>query len=73
MWRLSEDYTPYMLNKKDNTSCLLEEIKNIYVNISENGFDDIYSSSFGIDFNMELPALHDILFTISRMNNMNYK
>jgi len=29
--------------------------------------------AFGIDFNMELPALHDILFTVSRMNKIIYE
>ena len=55
------------------TKCnLAEEVEDLYGKILENGFGDIYSSSFGIDFNMELPALHDILFTLSRMNNIIY-
>ena len=64
----------YLFNKqKESKCCLYEEIKNIYDKITTGGFDEIYSSSFGIDFNMELPTLHDILFTLSRMNQIIYE
>jgi len=64
----------YLFNKQKEPRCrLYEEIKNIYEKIIDGGFDEIYSSSFGIDFNMELPALHDILFTVSRMNKIIYE
>lgn len=54
-------------NQKSEKCCLYTEIEKIYNDILINGFKDIYSNKFGIDFNMELPAMHDILFTISRM------
>jgi len=63
----------YIFNRaQDNKCSMFEEIKNLYDEILTNGFGDIYSSSFGIDFNMELPAIHDILFTLSRMGDINY-
>jgi len=60
-------------NQKDKKCWLLQEIQSIYDKILENGFDDIFSTSFGVDFNMELPAMHDILFSLSRMNNIIYE
>jgi hypothetical protein len=64
----------YLFNRQKESKCALhEEIKNIYDKIINGGFDEIYSSSFGIDFNMELPTLRDILFTISRMNQIIYE
>ena len=59
-----------LLNGKGEKCCLIDEITDIYNKILSDGFGGIYSTSFGIDFNMELPAMHDILFTISRMNNI---
>ena len=64
----------YLFNRQKDLKCrLYEEIKNIYDKITTDGFDMIYSSSFGIDFNMELPTLHDILFTVSRMSQIIYE
>jgi predicted ABC-class ATPase len=60
-------------NKKSN---IVDEITSIYDKISksgETGLDDLFSTIFGMDFNMELPALHDILFSISRLNNIKYE
>ena len=63
----------YLFNRQKESKCFLyEEIRKIYDKITTDGFDEIYSSSFGIDFNMELPTLHDILFTLSRMNQIIY-
>lgn len=59
-------------NQKNDKCCLLNEIEGIYKKILENGFEEIYSNRFGIDFNMELPAMHDILFAISRMDQIVY-
>ena len=61
-----------MFNKKENELCLLDEIGGIYGEILENGFGELYSGSFGIDFNLELPAMHDILFTLARMDDIAY-
>ena len=62
-----------LFNRQKESKCRLhEEIKNIYDKITQDGFGEIYSSSFGIDFNMELPTLHDILFVLSRMNQIIY-
>jgi hypothetical protein len=64
----------YLFNtQKGNKCCLLHEVTNIYNEIKKNGMESIYSNKFGIDFNMELPAKHDILFTLSRMNNFIYE
>lgn len=63
-----------LFNSKNDDKCsLLEEIENIYNGIFENGFSNIYSNSFGIDFNMELPAIHDVLFAVSRMTDIVYE
>jgi len=60
-------------NPRNTKCCLLDEVKSIYAKISESGFNDIYSTAFGVDFNMELPALHDILFAISRITGLVYE
>ena len=63
----------YLFNtQKADKYCLLHEITNIYNEIKQKGLESIYSNKFGIDFNMELPAMHDILFTLSRMPNFVY-
>jgi predicted ABC-class ATPase len=59
--------------QKESVCRLYEEVKNINDKIKTEGFDEIYSSSFGIDFNMELPNLHDVLFALSRMNQIIYE
>jgi len=61
-----------LFNNQGSKCRLLDEIASIYNKIIENGFDDIFTSSFSIDFNMELPAMHDILFAVSRMNNIKF-
>ncbi|MCL2188211.1 MAG: ABC-ATPase domain-containing protein [Defluviitaleaceae bacterium] len=64
----------YLFTVQKADKChLLDEISNIYEKIKLSGFDDIYSSKFGIDFNLELPTIHDILFALSRMNNLKYE
>ncbi|MCL2773237.1 MAG: ABC-ATPase domain-containing protein [Oscillospiraceae bacterium] len=59
-------------SQKDSKCRLFEEITGIYNKILTDGFAGIYSTNFGIDFNMELPVLHDILFAVSRMDNIVY-
>ena len=54
------------------TQCLLEQIADIYSQIKQNGLDDIYKSTFAMDFNLELPAMHDVLFALSRMPELVY-
>lgn len=64
----------YLFNNHGGEKCrLLEEVENIYGRILENGFEEIYSNRFGIDFNMEMPAMHDILFAIARMDQIVYE
>ena len=62
-----------LFNRPGGRCDLAAEVKNIYAEISENGFDSLYSSAFGVDFNMELPAPHDILFAVSRMDGLIYE
>jgi len=62
-----------LFNSQADEKCrLLERLRSIYDSIREGGFGEIYSAAFGVDFNMELPAMHDILFAISRMDNIVY-
>ncbi|MCL2407317.1 MAG: ABC-ATPase domain-containing protein [Defluviitaleaceae bacterium] len=49
---------------------LLDTVLELYDLIDAEGLDAVYSTAFGIDFNMELPALHDVLFALSRMNGL---
>jgi len=63
-----------LFNNQKNSRCSLpDEIKSIYDKILETGFNDMYSTAFGVNFNMELPALHDILFAVSRIDGIAYE
>jgi len=58
--------------QKMQTKCLLGQITYIYNQIKQNGLNDIYKSTFAMDFNLELPAMHDVLFALSRMSGLVY-
>ena len=57
---------------KASTCCLIEEITALHTVIKNQGFDAIYTSKFDIDFNLELPTIHDVLFSLSRMHTLIY-
>lgn len=58
--------------KKESTFNLYKTVEEIYIMLFTKGLDNIYSNSFDVGPDMELPTLHDILFTLSRMNLPEY-
>ena len=52
---------------------LPERIVYIYNQIKQNGLDDIHKNTFDMDFNLELPAMHDVLFALVRLPKLDYK
>jgi len=63
----------YRFNMQEiETQCLLDQIAYLYSHIKQNGLNDIYKSTFAMDFNLELPAMHDVLFALSRMPELVY-
>ena len=59
-------------SQRVETCCLLDEINRLYTQIGQKGLDDIYKSTFAMDFNLELPAMHDVLFALARMPELVY-
>ena len=61
-------------NNNDMQSDDLLEIANkVYNDVVKEGLNKIYTNSFLIDPDMELPTFADIMFTLSRMNDITYK
>jgi predicted ABC-class ATPase len=58
--------------KKDPTFNLYKAVVEIYEMVSKEGLDSIYSNSFDVEPDLELPTLHDILFAFSRMSLPEY-
>ncbi|SEN14121.1 P-loop domain-containing protein [Paenibacillus sp. OV219] len=46
---------------------LYRSVQEVFALLSEQGLDAIYSNSFDIPHDLELPALHDVMFSFSRM------
>ena len=60
-----------IFNSRDTQSNdLFEIVTQIYSDINKNGLDTIYTNSFLVDPDMEMPTLADIMFSLSRMNDI---
>ncbi len=63
----------YLANmRKDSSFNLYDSVSEIYNIICTKGLDSVYSNSFDVEPDMEMPTLHDILFTFSRINLSEY-
>ena len=60
-------------NHKATPCCLLAEVTRIYAKVGQKGLDDVYKNTFTMDFNLELPAMHDVLFALARMPELVYE
>ena len=58
--------------QKVEPCCLLDEVTSLYTQIGQKGLDHIYKSTFALDFNLEVPAMHDVLFALARMPELVY-
>ncbi|AZN41643.1 P-loop domain-containing protein [Paenibacillus albus] len=64
----------YLANRtRESKFNLYRSVQEVFDLLTEQGLDAIYSNSFDIPHDLELPALHDVLFSFSRMSSPVYE
>ena len=60
-------------NRNIQSNDLFEIASQVYTDVGRDGLDTIYTNTFLIDPDMEMPTLADVMFALSRMNNISYR
>jgi predicted ABC-class ATPase len=60
-------------NSNIESNDLLEIASQIYSDVVRDGLNKIHTNAFLIDPDMEMPTLADVMFALSRMNDITYK